>query len=395
MPIPQSTPDIMVAFIEAYDCAKNNHNWNKVSSAISSHPEWLTRIPQGRRWTMLHQVVYCGDVTHLNEVLAYQITNEEFRLLCKALDDKTVREVAAERAHVNPQMLRRVERLVAIDQLLNNAKDGKWELVRQFLRQQPDIINEKPPYRKYYLAHYLALTGQLDMFIDLSNICQFKLDLIADEKTINQIARENNHIEFAEHIENLHLNADESIEQNNQDDDDDDGGDDNNTTENESTLPYPTTQPFFSQGFYDDPGIMIFSINPANVFSPQDDTLPYPPSPHHTSTDVHFATHSLFQGQNPLMTVLSTGIHHQTTVNHHNDSEMNKKTKSMGPPPMSDEDQADYEKTVMENIKKFSADSLLNAVTCCITKSILRDPGSIDFECISIEIFLSSSSGSC
>jgi hypothetical protein len=67
----------------------------------------------------------------------------------------------------------------------------------------------------------------------------------------------------------------------------------------------------------------------------------------------------------------------------------------MGPPPMSDEDQADYEKTVMENIKKFSADSLLNAVTCCITKSILRDPGSIDFECISIEIFLSFSSGSC
>jgi hypothetical protein len=34
-------------FIEAYDCAKNNHNWNKVSAAVSNHPEWLTRIPQG------------------------------------------------------------------------------------------------------------------------------------------------------------------------------------------------------------------------------------------------------------------------------------------------------------------------------------------------------------
>jgi len=184
-----SASDPNALFMEAYECAKNNHNWNKVSTAVSNHPDWLTRVPQGRRWTMLHQIVYCGNITHLNEVLAYQISNEEFRLLCKALDDKTIREVAAERAHIHPQMLRRVERLVAIDQLLNNAKDGKWELVRQFLRQQPDIINEKPPYKKYYLAHYLALTGQLDMFKDLSTICEFKLDLVADNKTINQIAR--------------------------------------------------------------------------------------------------------------------------------------------------------------------------------------------------------------
>ncbi len=374
-PIP-SEPDITALFMEAYDCAKNNHNWTKVSSAVSTHPDWLTRIPQGRRWTMLHQVVYCGNVTHLNEVLAYQITNEEFRLLCKALDDKTVREVAAERAHVNPQMLRRVERLVAIDQLLNNAKDGKWELVRQFLRQQPDIINEKPPYRKYYLAHYLALTGQLDMFKDLSNICEFKLDLIADDKTINQIARENNHIEFAEHIESLHSNTNESIEHDNHHDDDHD----DDTTENDSTLPYPTTQPFFSQGFYDDPGIMIFSINPANMFSPQDEAMPFP-SHHHTSNDLHFATHSLFQGHNPLMALFSSESHH-STANNDSEQEVNKKSKSTAPPPMTDEEQAIYEKTVMENVKKFSADSLLNAVTCCITKTILHDPGLIYFECI-------------
>jgi hypothetical protein len=328
---------------------------------------------------MLHQVVYCGNVTHLNEVLAYQISNQEFRLLCKALDDKTVREVAAERAHVNPQMLRRVERLVAIDQLLNNAKDGKWELVRQFLRQQPDIINEKPPYRKYYLAHYLALTGQLDMFKDLSNICEFKLDLIADDKTIDQIARENNHIEFAEHIENLHLTTNEPIEHNH--DDDDDNNNNNNTTENDSSLPYPTTQPFFSQGFYDDPGIMIFSINPTsmgNMFPPQDDSLGFPGHHHHTSDDFHFATHSLFQGENPMMTIFTTESH-QNGANNDNEHEMNKKSKSNAlPPPMTEEEQVLYEKTVMENIKKFSADSLLNAVTCCITKAILRDPGSID-----------------
>jgi hypothetical protein len=49
IPIP-TTPsgtDQNVLFIEAYDCAKNNHNWNKVSTAVSNHPDWLTRIPPG------------------------------------------------------------------------------------------------------------------------------------------------------------------------------------------------------------------------------------------------------------------------------------------------------------------------------------------------------------
>jgi hypothetical protein len=316
---------------------------------------------------MLHQIVYCGNVIHLNEVLAYQISNQEFRLLCKSLDDKTVREVATERAHVHPQMLRRIERLVAIDQLLLNAKDGKWELVRQFLRQQPDIINEKPPYRKYYLAHYLALTGQLDMFKDLSNICEFKLDLIADDKTISQIARENNHIEFAEHIESLHSNINEIHENNHHDDD---------ATPTESNPPYPTNQPFLSQGFYDDPGIMIFSINPTSLgsmFSSQDESLAFPSQHHHhhhhhSTNDLHYATHSLFQGQNATtMTMVTTN-----SIN-----EEEKKSKTNGPPPMTDEEQAEYEKTVMDNVKKFSADNLLNAVTCCITKAILRDPGKI------------------
>ena len=34
-------------FMEAYDCAKNNHSWQKVLSVVSQHPDWLTRITQG------------------------------------------------------------------------------------------------------------------------------------------------------------------------------------------------------------------------------------------------------------------------------------------------------------------------------------------------------------
>lgn len=39
--------DTTALFLDVYDCAKNNHNWNKVSSSVSNHPDWLTRIPQG------------------------------------------------------------------------------------------------------------------------------------------------------------------------------------------------------------------------------------------------------------------------------------------------------------------------------------------------------------
>lgn len=47
IPVTPSGTDQNAVFMEAYDCAKNNHNWNKVSTAISNHPEWLTRIPHG------------------------------------------------------------------------------------------------------------------------------------------------------------------------------------------------------------------------------------------------------------------------------------------------------------------------------------------------------------
>ena len=105
-----------------------------------------------------------------------------------------------------PGMLHYVEELVASDQLLRNAERGKWELVRQFLRQKPATVNVKPIYRRLYLVHYLASTGQLNIFKDLSNICQFDLYLTTDDRTINQIARENGHAEFAEYIENLQSN---------------------------------------------------------------------------------------------------------------------------------------------------------------------------------------------
>jgi hypothetical protein len=46
-PPPSQSFDPAAVFMEAYDCAKLNNNWNKVSSSLMIHPEWLTRIPEG------------------------------------------------------------------------------------------------------------------------------------------------------------------------------------------------------------------------------------------------------------------------------------------------------------------------------------------------------------
>ncbi|CAF4393659.1 unnamed protein product [Rotaria sp. Silwood2] len=371
-PVTPATPslnDQIPSFMQAYEYAKNNYNWHRVSLAISNNPEWLTRIPEGRRWTILHQVVFFGNVSHLNEVLTHQISNENFRLLCKTLDDKTVREVASERAHIHPQMLRCIERLVASDQVLHNARDGKWELVRQFLRQQPDIVNEKPPYRRFYLVHYLASIGHLDMFKDLSTICHFKLNVAVDNKTINDIARENNHIEFAEYIENLQANTIETTENDNQ----------SAATGNDSYSSQTTTAPSFSQGFYDDPGIMIFSINPntlGNMLLSQDGSLPYSSNHHHhpySSNQSHYTTHYPLQDQVSNMSAITIDSN-QSSIDEEIEYENKKKSETYVSPTMTEDEQLEYEKTVMGNIKKFSSENLLNAITCCITKAILRDP---------------------
>ncbi|CAF2955913.1 unnamed protein product, partial [Rotaria sp. Silwood2] len=197
---------------EIYNYAKLIRDWPEVSSALTAHPEWLTRIPDNRQWAILHQIVYSGDVKHLDEALSLQATNSDFRLLCRGRDGKTVCEVAAERASIHPTMLQCIERLVAIDELLDNAKSRKWDLVKQFITLQPDIVNEKSPYRRYYLIHHLAYVGQLDVFKDLSKICHFRLDLLAGNKTIIQLAREHNKIAFAEHIESLRTKSNEITE---------------------------------------------------------------------------------------------------------------------------------------------------------------------------------------
>ena len=77
----------------------------------------------------------------------------------------------------------------------------------------------------------------------------------------------------------------------------------------------------------------------------------------------------------------ATNTTHSQSNSSQSEPDNAKKSKAYMPPAMTEEEQVQYEKAITENIKKCSADSFLtSAITCCITKEILRDPGRILFE---------------
>ena len=303
-------------------------------------------------------MVFAGDVTHLKEVLGFQVDNPEFRLLHKALDNKTVREVAMDRSHVNPQMIRYIERLVAGDQILSNAREGKLQLITQVISNQKDLVNEKPPYRHHYLAHVLASMGRLDMFKAINEISKFRLDLTVKNKSISQVARENNHQEFAEFVEHLQATAPPPPP----------------TTTGSTASAHPSGPPQYSPGFHDDISISIIPANTnfATLVFPT--STVYPSSNHHhhhlhhaSHTD-SFAAHSMYQGH----TLAPQSASHSTPANHNAGG-----GASATPmvPSITEEEQAAYETTIASNVNKFTGQHLLATITCCITKAILRDPG--------------------
>jgi hypothetical protein len=77
----------------------------------------------------------------------------------------------------------------------------------------------------------------------------------------------------------------------------------------------------------------------------------------------------------PIASVEQDTIQEEET----DDSNHDKQKKSVEPkssiPQMTDEEQIAYEQKIMANIQKMSQQNLLNSITCCITKSILHDPG--------------------
>ncbi|CAF0859423.1 unnamed protein product [Didymodactylos carnosus] len=424
----ETEPDLQ----EAYECAKTNNNWSKVSASIMIHPDWLNTIPHNRRWNILHQIVYSGDVMHLNEVLVLQATNPSFRLLCPTKDNKTALDIARERKEANPTMLQKIERLKKLDELLNYARECKWPLCKQLIEEEPNIVNEKPPYRRYYLAHHLAYVGQLQIFSEFSGICQFKLDLLGtsnltDNKTVNEVARDNNHPDFAEYVERINPELVNKNHNKNEKKLNDDSQNpihpsnpsnthlastasqsaNNTASSTASAAPYPTHNQHNSQ--YDD-YISISFYHPAHGMPSQTHSIPPYSSPSFT-LERNEEGNLVLNTDNPLPYPSSHNSHHHhppssygfshvnyeyppSSINSHSltnstASAASNATGTMEPKPdkkttkvtekkdlvqITDAEQAAYEKTIQQNLQQMSTQNLTNCITCCISKEILRDP---------------------
>ncbi|CAF2830389.1 unnamed protein product [Rotaria sp. Silwood2] len=192
---------------KAINNAKNFENFSDVLMAVSLHPEWLTMIPEGRKWAILHQIILSGNVNNLDQLLALQKSNKEFRLLTQTSDNQTIFDIASLRNDIS-DMIKRIEQLVKLDQILNYAKVCEWDKCYEIVKENPSFVNEKPPYRRFYLIHHMACANAIKQFESFKEIknCIFDLNLRADRKKINVIAREEGQPKFAEYIEKHYPN---------------------------------------------------------------------------------------------------------------------------------------------------------------------------------------------
>ncbi|CAF1207109.1 unnamed protein product [Rotaria magnacalcarata] len=187
---------------EIISYAREFQNFEKVFSAVYLHPNWLTTIPPTRRWAILHHIVLSGNTVHFDQILPSQKSNAQFRLLTKTADQETILDIAKSHVYLS-DMLKRIERLIKLDELLNYAKEGKWDQCIEIVKQNPSYGNEKPPYRRFYLIHHLAYSNAVEAFKEFLKIenFQFSLLLRVDGKKVNDIAREAKCEAFANFIE--------------------------------------------------------------------------------------------------------------------------------------------------------------------------------------------------
>jgi hypothetical protein len=182
--------------------AYGNKDFETIEQGIIDHPTWLTEIPKTRKWAIIHQIAYHGNVDQLNRLLVLQTENPDFRLLSKTMKNETVLDIAKSRD--NQAMCQRIERLATLDELLDNAQKKKWEKCTDILKKSLVNINEKPPYSRFYFVHHIAQAGEQRVFDEFHQVYHFDLSLLtSNDKTIIDIAKAAGHRSFAEHVSRL------------------------------------------------------------------------------------------------------------------------------------------------------------------------------------------------
>lgn len=188
-------------FQNALEAAKEFVNFDHLYASLHLHPDWVSIIPEDRNWAILHQVVFSGNIRFLSQILALQSTVKNFNPLLKTKDGKTILEIAQMRTD-DPSVETYIRKLMTLDNMLTHAKNGDWDECMKIVRAHPSYLNEKTPYRRYYVLHHIACVGKKQIYDQFEKIpnCNFAGYLLADNLSVVDVAKLHGQSDFAEYM---------------------------------------------------------------------------------------------------------------------------------------------------------------------------------------------------
>jgi len=257
------------------DWARSGRESEKVYRFLFLHPDDFFTVPQRRKWSIAHQVVYNGDISLLKRILALYSDNQiTIRKLSD--DDKTLLDVAKEQRTVHPNMYNYIENLFLADDLIRAAEQNNWDLVNDILEKHPKLANEKPPYSTYFLLHYLVQNGDTNLLKNLLQTFRFDTNVLSvDLETPLDIAKRLKRSDICAILEPTTRERSDSDRIQYR------SPNENSSASASSQLPYPTIDPFPNFEHYmnsliitdnGDIGIAKSPFSPINkvhIFSPE------------------------------------------------------------------------------------------------------------------------------
>lgn len=157
----------------AYEMARDGKNPTEIIEWIRNNPTDLTHIPV--KWSILHQVIYNGDVNLLKSLL--EIPQVYFPLNYKTADGKSVAEILQEANEENNNvkaMEEYIELLQTWDQYCELAKNNletKNQKLWAWLRTHASLCYIAPPSRRWSIAMQIVFSGNVERIQTLFNIC--------------------------------------------------------------------------------------------------------------------------------------------------------------------------------------------------------------------------------
>ncbi|CAF3342810.1 unnamed protein product [Rotaria socialis] len=198
-----------LSFEQIFDIVKQNEKprFDEVYRTLLVKPEDFTKIPDNESYSILHYLVINGDLDLFNRIIA--IPNIHFMLLTQTATKprKDALQLATDnqtKSSDHKKLYETIDRLVTLDKFVGHGKHKQIQDCRNMLLQDPDLINLKPPYRKFYLIHHLAYENSRDAFDQLRKLGEMEMTLLTnDQQTASEVALEQKHKEFAAYLESL------------------------------------------------------------------------------------------------------------------------------------------------------------------------------------------------